>query len=58
MNVLIPLVDRPHRDPTGAFFDDELAPLISTGGRLETALRAAETTTLPNRPSPSPSIPS
>ncbi|MEP6979335.1 MAG: hypothetical protein ABJA16_01070, partial [Nakamurella sp.] len=45
--MLMPLVDRPHRDPTGAFFDDDLTPLISTGGRLADVLAAAEAPGLP-----------
>ncbi|WP_111764913.1 DUF6049 family protein [Nakamurella deserti] len=47
VSMLMPLVDRPHRDPTGAFFDDDLAALISTGGRLEDVLSAAEAPDLP-----------
>jgi Family of unknown function (DUF6049) len=42
MTMLVPLADRPHRSPTGAFYDDALVPLISPGGRLDAALRAAE----------------
>jgi hypothetical protein len=35
-----PLVDRPHRDAAGAWFDDTLAPQLSTGGRLHGLLAA------------------
>ncbi len=47
VNVLLPLVDRPHRDPSGAFFDDDLTALITTGGRLDRVLEASGDTTLP-----------
>ncbi len=47
VSMLVPLVDRPHRDPTGAFFDDDLAALIAPGGRLEDVLSAAEAPGLP-----------
>jgi hypothetical protein len=47
VSMLMPLVDRPHRDPTGAFFDDDLAALIRPGGRLEDVLSAAEAPGLP-----------
>ncbi len=39
---LWPLTDRPHRDATGAFTDDELAAEISSGGRLDRALDVLE----------------
>ncbi len=48
VGMVMPLVDRPHRDPTGAFLDDDLAALISTGGRLEDVLTAAEDPELPD----------
>jgi len=35
---LWPIADRPHRDPTGAFVDDELAAEVAEGGRLDRAL--------------------
>lgn len=39
---LWPLVDRPHRDATGAFTDDELAADVSAEGRLDRALDVLE----------------
>lgn len=39
---LWPLVDRPHRDATGAFTDDELAGDVASGGRLDRALDVLE----------------
>jgi hypothetical protein len=47
IDVLLPLIDRPHRDPTGAFFDDDLVPLLQPGGRLDRVLRFAENSSLP-----------
>ncbi len=47
VSVVMPLVDRPHRNPTGAFFDDDLTALIQTGGRLEEVLSAAAAPALP-----------
>jgi hypothetical protein len=38
-----PLVDRPHRTVSGVWFNDALAPEISTGGRLAGLLDAANT---------------
>ncbi|MCZ2827399.1 DUF6049 family protein [Modestobacter sp. VKM Ac-2986] len=35
---LWPITDRPHRDPTGAFVDDQLAAEVAEGGRLDRAL--------------------
>ncbi|GAB4081172.1 hypothetical protein GCU67_06290 [Modestobacter muralis] len=35
---LWPIADRPHRDPTGAFLDDQLAAAVAEGGRLDRAL--------------------
>ncbi len=46
VNLVLPLVDRPHRDPTGAFFDDDLAASIRPGGRLDAVLSAAESASL------------
>ena len=40
--VLWPLTDRPHRDATGAFTDDDLATEISADGRLDRALDVLE----------------
>ncbi|MEP6852356.1 MAG: DUF6049 family protein [bacterium] len=38
-----PLIDRPHRRvPESLFFDDALATSVSSGGRLDRALRVAE----------------
>ncbi|WP_448641712.1 DUF6049 family protein [Geodermatophilus sp. URMC 63] len=39
---LWPLVERTHRDATGAFVDDELAAEVSDGGRLDRALAVLE----------------
>ncbi|KQS66838.1 DUF6049 family protein [Modestobacter sp. Leaf380] len=39
---LWPLTDRPHRDASGAFTDDELADDVSAGGRLDRALDVLE----------------
>lgn len=39
---LWPLVDRPHRDGTGAFTDDDLAGAVASGGRLDRLLSIAE----------------
>lgn len=39
---LWPLTDRPHRDATGAFTDDELAEEVSADGRLDRALTVLE----------------
>ena len=39
---LWPITDRPHRDATGAFTDDELAAEVAEGGRLDRALRVLE----------------
>ncbi|MGI8532780.1 MAG: DUF6049 family protein [Geodermatophilaceae bacterium] len=39
---LWPLVDRPHRDASGAFLDDDLAAEVAGGGRLERLLSIAE----------------
>lgn len=38
-----PLVDRPRRDATGAFVDDELAAEVAPGGRLSRLVDAART---------------
>jgi hypothetical protein len=35
-----PLVDQPHRDAVGTWFDDALAPELSSGGRLQGLLAA------------------
>jgi hypothetical protein len=35
---LWPITDRPHRDPGGAFLDDDLAASVAEGGRLDRAL--------------------
>ncbi|WP_153504394.1 DUF6049 family protein [Cumulibacter manganitolerans] len=41
---VLPLIDRPHRSRSATVFtDDDLRPLIETGGRLENILAAAET---------------
>ena len=39
---LWPVVDRPHRDATGAFTDDELADTVGPDGRLDRALDVLE----------------
>jgi hypothetical protein len=39
---LWPVTERPHRDATGAFTDDELAATIAPGGRLDRALDVLE----------------
>lgn len=47
---LWPLTDRPHRNATGAFTDDQLAVELATGGRLDRALAVVER--LPAVPGP------
>ncbi|WP_369140185.1 DUF6049 family protein [Modestobacter versicolor] len=39
---LWPITDRPHRDPAGAFTDDELAGEVADGGRLDRAVEVLE----------------
>ncbi|WP_138757150.1 DUF6049 family protein [Modestobacter altitudinis] len=39
---LWPITDRPHRDATGAFADDDLAGEVADGGRLDRAVRVVE----------------
>ncbi|HEV7869727.1 MAG TPA: DUF6049 family protein [Modestobacter sp.] len=39
---LWPITDRPHRDGTGAFTDDELAAEVAGGGRLDRAVEVLE----------------
>ncbi|MBB3677369.1 hypothetical protein FHX36_003104 [Modestobacter versicolor] len=39
---LWPITDRPHRDATGAFTDDELADEVTDGGRLDRAVEVLE----------------
>jgi hypothetical protein len=39
---LWPLVERTHRDASGAFVDDELTDVVATGGRLDRALTTVE----------------
>jgi len=39
---LWPVTDRPHRDATGAFTDDELASEVADGGRLDRGLEVLE----------------
>jgi hypothetical protein len=39
---LWPITDRPHRDGTGAFTDDELAGEVAGGGRLDRAVEVLE----------------
>ena len=49
---LWPITDRPHRDPAGAFVDDDLAASVAEGGRLDRALDV-----LDRLPRPSPEQP-
>ncbi|WP_261326468.1 DUF6049 family protein [Modestobacter marinus] len=49
---LWPLTDRPHRNATGAFADDELAAEVAPGGRLDRAVAVLEQ--LPRVPGPAP----
>jgi hypothetical protein len=39
---LWPITDRPHRDATGAFVDDDLADEVADGGRLDRAVEVLE----------------
>jgi hypothetical protein len=39
---LWPITDRPHRDATGAFTDDDLAGEVADGGRLDRAVEVLE----------------
>jgi hypothetical protein len=39
---LWPITDRPHRDATGAFTDDDLAGEVAAGGRLDRAVEVLE----------------
>ncbi len=39
---LWPITDRPHRDATGRFADDDLAGEVAEGGRLDRAVRVVE----------------
>ncbi|WP_369130496.1 DUF6049 family protein [Modestobacter roseus] len=39
---LWPLTDRPHRGPSGAFTDDDLAEQVASGGRLDRAVATLE----------------
>jgi hypothetical protein len=47
---LWPITDRPHRDATGAFTDDQLAAEAADGGRLDRAVEVVEQ--LPRTPGP------
>lgn len=47
VGLLWQLSSRPHRGVQGYFLDDQLAAEISAGGRLDTTLRAIETSALP-----------
>jgi hypothetical protein len=47
---LWPLVERTHRDASGDFVDDDLAAVVSDGGRLDRALSVVER--LPDSPGP------
>ncbi|MGY1748528.1 DUF6049 family protein, partial [Modestobacter sp. SYSU DS0511] len=49
---LWPLTDRPHRGPSGAFTDDDLAGQVAPGGRLDRALATLEQ--LPRVPAAAP----
>jgi hypothetical protein len=49
---LWPITDRPHRDATGAFTDDQLAGEVADGGRLDRAVDVLEQ--LPRTPGADP----
>jgi len=49
---LWPITDRPHRDATGAFTDDELASEVAGGGRLDRAVQVLQQ--LPRTPGADP----
>jgi len=42
VNMLWPVVDRPHVAADGSFLDDDLAPSLRSGGRLDTVLDVLE----------------
>ena len=52
---LWPVTERPHRDATGAFADDELAAAVADDGRLDRALAVLER--LPVSPLPGGTVP-
>ncbi len=57
---LWPLVERTHRDASGGFADDDLAALVSDGGRLDQALAVLErlpTVVAPGAPTAGPAVP-
>ena len=57
---LWPLVERTHRDASGAFVDDELTDVVATGGRLDRALATVERlpgTVPPQGGEPAPLVP-
>lgn len=48
VNFVLPLVDLPHRDATGAFMNDDLAGVVADGGRLSKVLDQVEQYALPS----------